>query len=266
MKNHSLPNKLLALVLTLTMAASMTACGESASTAAPGKENSNSAAGAILLSVNPEIEVEYDERGAVLEIEGINNDGKTIIAEYENYQGRECAAVVEELVQKIYKAGYFENQVDGHAKNIVIKLENGSACPDDGFLEAVADGVRKAVKECGGASAAMVVDDDDLDAQGRIGTEKARKLVLAQLGLRADGASFSEGKYELDDGIYELEFTVDGVEYEYEVDAVTGKVLEADYDHNDDWDAWELDEADDGFDGREDIDDDLNDRDDVNDD
>ena len=73
MKNHSLPNKLLALVLTLTMAASMTACGESASTAAPGKENSNSAAGAILLSVNPEIEVEYDERGAVLEIEGINN-------------------------------------------------------------------------------------------------------------------------------------------------------------------------------------------------
>ena len=148
----------------------------------------------------------------------------------------------------------------------MIKLENGSACPDDGFLEAVADGVRKAVKECGGASAAMVVDDDDLDAQGRIGTEKARKLVLAQLGLRADGASFSEGKYELDDGIYELEFTVDGVEYEYEVDAVTGKVLEADYDHNDDWDAWELDEADDGFDGREDIDDDLNDRDDVNDD
>ena len=33
-----------------------------------------------------------------------------------------------------------------------------------------------------------------------------------------------------------MEFSANGVEYEYEVDARSGKVLEADIDGNDDWD------------------------------
>lgn len=260
MKNKNLTNKLLASALALAMTASLTACGRTASTDAPNEQSVKpAAAGTILLSVNPEIEVEYDERGIVLEIDGVNDDGKTVVTEYQDYEGRACAEVVEELVQKIYEGGYFENQVDGHAKNIVVKLENGSVCPDDDFLEDVADGVRNAVKECGGASAALVIDSDDLDDQGRIGTEKARELALAQLGLSS--ADFSQGEYELDDGVYELEFTADGVEYEYEVDAVTGKVLEADYDHNDDWGAWKLD--DDDHDDQDDYDD--NDQDDDDD-
>jgi uncharacterized membrane protein YkoI len=63
----------------------------------------------------------------------------------------------------------------------------------------------------------MVVGAEDLDLQGRIGAEKAREIVLTQLGLTQ--ADFTDGEYELDDGVYELEFTADGVEYEYEVDA-----------------------------------------------
>ena len=35
------------------------------------------AVGTVLLSVNPEIEVEYDKSGLVLEIEGLNEDGRT---------------------------------------------------------------------------------------------------------------------------------------------------------------------------------------------
>ena len=248
---HNMLHKMMAAVLSAAMVFSLAGC---AGTSAPADAKAAGMTGTILLSVNPEIEVEYDDNGIVLEIEGINDDGKTVVSGYEDYKGKECAEVVNALVQKIYEGGYFDKQLDGHVKNIVVKLEDGSYYPDDGFLEAVADGVRKAVNDCGIKSNAVVVDDDDLDEQGRIGMEKARELALTQMGLTE--AVFSEGEYELDDGVYEFEFTANGIEYEYEVDAVTGKVLKADHENNDDWDAWDDDDDDDDLDDDDDSDDD----------
>ena len=259
----------LAASAALTLAL-LTGCGGSQPSPAPQSSSDKDAAGVVLLSVNPEIEVEYDRSGLVLEIEGINDDGQTVAAALDNYTGKDCPTVVKELVKEIYQSGYFDQTVDGHSKNIVVRLEEGSRYPDDDFLEQVAEGVREAVKACGISSAAMTVQSDDLDDQGRIGQEKAKELVLAQLGLR--GASFHDHEYDLDDGIYEFEFAVGGVTYEYEVDARTGKVLEADIDGNDDWDSrddWD-DWAEFGHDDRDDDDDwddnDAQDDDDRNDD
>ena len=228
-KNYFTIGATVALTLSL-----LAGCGASQSSGTQQPASESKTAGTVLLSVNPEIEVEYDNSGLVLEIEGINDDGKTIVAGFEDYKGKDCPTVVNELVKEIYESGYFTDTVDGHAKNIVLKLEEGSAYPDDDFLEEVAEGVREAVKTCGITSETMTVQEDDLDDEGRIGQDKAEEIVLSQLGLNA--ASFNNHKYELDDGVYEFEFSADGVEYEYEVDARTGKVLEADIDGNDDWD------------------------------
>ena len=252
----------LAASAALTLAL-LTGCGGSQPSPAPQSSSDKDAAGVVLLSANPEIEVEYDRIGLVLEIEGINDDGQTVAAALDNYTGKDCPTVAKELVKEIYQSGYFDQTVDGHSKNIVVRLEEGSRYPDDDFLEQVAEGVREAVKACGISSAAMTVQSDDLDDQGRIGQEKAKELVLAQLGLR--GASFHDHEYDLDDGIYEFEFAVDGVTYEYEVDARTGKVLEADIDGNDDWDS--RDDWDDWAEfGHDDRDDDTLDDDDWDDD
>ena len=225
-------------------------CGAPATSSPQSTAQSGAAAevaGTVLLSINPEIEVEYDERGLVLEIEGINDEGKSVINGYKDYRGRACEEVVNELVEEIYEAGYFEQSVGGRAKNIVIKLEEGSAYPDDDFLEEVAQGVRNTVNRIGVESKPMTVEEKDLDDKGLIGLDKAKELALGQLGLNE--ASFTDKEYDLDDGVYELEFTSGGVEYEFEVNAINGKVLEADYDHNDDWD--DLDDDDD----RDDVDD-----------
>ncbi|MBP3736716.1 MAG: PepSY domain-containing protein, partial [Lachnospiraceae bacterium] len=62
-----------------------------------------------------------------------------------------------------------------------------------------------------------------------IGIEKAKEIALADVGKKADDVIFSKAKQEYDNGrlIYDVEFYVNGVsEHEYEIDAVTGAVLE----------------------------------------
>lgn len=56
---------------------------------------------------------------------------------------------------------------------------------------------------------------------------KAKELALKHAGVDASKAAFIKAEYDVDDGvkIYEVEFRVDRVEYEYEINAVTGAVI-----------------------------------------
>ena len=245
MKKNSTP-KLFGLALTaaLTLTA-LTACGSHAGTdtsQSPAdstnpvvQQADNGSVGTVLLSINPEIEIDYDTVG---------KDGKAVLISYTGYEGKPCTAVVGELVDEIHAAGYFDTTVGGHERNIVLKLERGSAYPTDHFLDDLATSVRIAVETDQIGSQAVTLGQDDYDDtygdKGYINAAAAQNLVSAQVG-RSD-VQFVEKDYDLDDGDYEVEFILDGVEYEYEVDAYTGKVKEVDIDHrnddryDDDWD------------------------------
>lgn len=196
--------------------------------------------GTLLISVNPEIKMDYNYKGRVLKLSGMNESGRAVVRDMKNYQYDPCDEVMEDLIREIYEDGYFDTQKNQPAKNLLIKLEAGSKTPDSQFLEDVADSARYTLKDCGLKSSTVTVNTSDLDNKGRIGIQKARELALAHAGLK--DAVFSEGEYDLDDGIYELEFTAGGIEYEYEVNAFTGKITAADREHNDDWDAWNDDD------------------------
>lgn len=255
MKKKNLKHTLYGITAAFAAASLLTGCGAS-DTSAVEAANENGSIGTVLLSVNPEIEVSYDDDGMVVEVEGVNDDGRSISENYTGYQNKDCQTVIAELVQDIYDSGYFSETIDGHTKNIVLKLEAGSAYPDDDFLEGVAQSVKDVAEANSIGASTVAVDEDDLDDSGYINQTTAEELVLAQLGL--DTAEFTIHEYELDDGVYEIEFTAGGIEYDYEVDAATGKVLEADFEGNDDWD--DRDNWDD------DQDDDLDDNDDFGDD
>ena len=63
--------------------------------------------------------------------------------------------------------------------------------------------------------------------------EEAKAKALAHAGLKADQVTFTEAELDWDDGkqVYDIEFyTADFKEYDYEIDAKTGEVLEVDYD------------------------------------
>lgn len=60
-----------------------------------------------------------------------------------------------------------------------------------------------------------------------IGLEAAKQAALDHAGVSASEATFLEAEYDYDDGrmVYEVEFHVNGTEYEYEIDAQTGDVI-----------------------------------------
>ncbi len=230
----------LTTALTLT---DLTACsggtaaaptGSAALTSPPStaQEAGSDSVGTVLLSVNPEIEMDYDDAGNVVALNGLNDDGKAVLASYTGYEGRACTTVIGELVDEINAGGYFDGTVGGHEKNIVLKLERGSKYPSETFLTDLADAVRVTVETEQIGSQTVALDDDDYDDtyadQGYINATAAQRIVSTQLGR--DDLQFVEKEYDLDDGDYEVEFTLDGVEYEYEVNAVTGKVTEVEID------------------------------------
>ena len=65
-----------------------------------------------------------------------------------------------------------------------------------------------------------------------IGEEKAKQIALEHAGVSASKAAFTKVKLDWDDGkqVYEIEFYQKNQEYDYEIDALTGKVLEFDHD------------------------------------
>ena len=69
-----------------------------------------------------------------------------------------------------------------------------------------------------------------------IGIEQAKEAALKAMKIKESDAVFTEQECELDDGVYELEFTAGRLEYDVEVNAYTGKVTKADCENNRDWD------------------------------
>lgn len=65
--------------------------------------------------------------------------------------------------------------------------------------------------------------------QGYIGIERAKKIALNHAGLQVSQVYFTKQKFDFEDGIpvYEIEFIYGRYEYEYEIDAVNGRILGA---------------------------------------
>lgn len=82
------------------------------------------------------------------------------------------------------------------------------------------------------------ITSSDPNAGSYISAEKARELALADAGVKSAEATFLKTRLDKEDGkmIYEVEFCAGNTEYDYELDAVSGKILEKDYDCDDyDW-------------------------------
>ena len=132
---------MMALSLIFVLSISLLAgCGQQGEAGAPSH-----AGGKLMLRVNPEIEITYDEDGLVTAVEAVNEDGIAILEGYDDFLGKECKSVIRELVERIGAAGYFIEEVEGENRQITIEIENGSVQPSDSFLDDIVAEVREAV-------------------------------------------------------------------------------------------------------------------------
>ena len=83
--------------LAVMSAALLAGCGASAAV----EEKQVQEAGSLILSVNPEIQIAYDREGRVIDLSGMNADGKSIVSSYHDYIGRPCGDVLKELIGEI---------------------------------------------------------------------------------------------------------------------------------------------------------------------
>ena len=78
--------------------------------------------GTLLISVNPEIKMDYNYKGRVLKLKGMNESGRAVVRNMKNYEYDPCEEVIEDLIREIYADGYFDTQKNHPAKNLLIKL------------------------------------------------------------------------------------------------------------------------------------------------
>lgn len=116
-----------------------------------------------------------------------------------------------------------------------------------------------------------VVTDDlygNADTSKYISEEDAKTIALQKAGRTDMQTDAVQAEFDCDDGIitYEVEFTADGREYEFDINAETGEIIGEDADDDND-DAEDRDDDDDHDDGDDDDDrDDDDDHDDHDDD
>ncbi|MCD7832287.1 MAG: PepSY domain-containing protein [Firmicutes bacterium] len=80
------------------------------------------------------------------------------------------------------------------------------------------------------ASALKSASNSGTSTGTTISVDEAKAIALSHAGYSASQVTFSKAKLDKDDGVtvYEIEFYVGNIEYEYEINAATGAILEYD--------------------------------------
>lgn len=130
---------MLVLVLCLTACSQPTAGADTGISLRSG--------GTLVLRVNPEIAVEYDEKCLVTGVVARNEDAIAVIDDCAGLIGGNVRDAVTQLVAAIGTAGYFIEEVEGEGRQITLEIKAGSSIPHDEFLDELVSDIRAYVSE-----------------------------------------------------------------------------------------------------------------------
>ncbi len=217
--------KILAIMISVLMLVGLLAgCGdiipEATSGAGGDQVATPMAAGMLVLNAAGAMNISYDADGLVLNVEGIDEGGANLAAEYTDFLGKTCTEAVCDLIA----ASVVNGQLNAEENYVLIKVAMGSVMPGATFLEGIQKDAEAAISAAGSTAALVVLTEENLDENGYINLESAKGILLASLAL--DSFDTIDGTISPIDGLYGFSITAGDLEGDYIVDAVTGLVVE----------------------------------------
>ncbi|MDO5027577.1 MAG: hypothetical protein Q4E50_07075, partial [Tissierellia bacterium] len=131
--------RLTTIIIALALILSLAACGQQATDLDGDKDTQAEAKlfskGAILVKVNPELKVNYNDQGLTTSVEALNDDGIKILKSLDDFINKEVKDVVRSIIKEIDKKGYLFEEIEGKEREIVLEVEKGSVVPEASFID-----------------------------------------------------------------------------------------------------------------------------------
>lgn len=199
--------------------------------------------------------------GAVLECQIESPDGEKVTADeaLDIGQDKALAVALEHAGLKKSDVEITKSKKDRDDGILVYEFEfHTSKAEYEYDIDAVTGGVRAFSKEVikssqsagtnGPNNSSSSNSSNNAASSSYIGVDKAKSIALGDAGLKSSSVTFTTAKLDRDDGryIYEIDFYTSQKEYDYEIDATSGKILDRDIEKlDDDWDDDDDDDWDD---------------------
>lgn len=208
----------------------------------------------IYMAINPEVRMDLNQEGDVIGVEGLNRDGLQLIENYE-LTNTNRQMVTQDLIERAIRKGYLAE--GGH-------LEFTIDATDDQFLTygteiqstvnelledmtvsltisstrdgAVIEPIEEEEPEPEPETEVEETEVEETEPETQyITLEEAKTFALDYAGISGANVVYEDVEFDYDDGVpqYELEFYYSGYEYEVDVHAITGAILDYDVDEDD---------------------------------
>lgn len=192
--------------------------------------------GTVRMQINPDILISVNRLGFVLNISGLNEDGRLLAAGYGTF-GKKLTDVSCDMAKRAVALGYL---TDGGTIGIA------SACSDDGWMTDTETRLMIELQVCLAEDDIRVSvtrgEDYSVEGTDRTGTdiEEVRgsnevvAVAVGHFGLTERMDEIIVEKIKEKDQVFEIEFILDGVEYDCEIRKADGVVIKSEIDVDDD--------------------------------
>lgn len=165
-------------------------------------------AASIYVTINPHVCITLNQLGGVTNVLATNTDGAALLDGY-SYRNKNRLQVTEELIARAQEMGYL---TDAGQVTISIAADN----PEQQKQYDSEFGVGLAQETATTLAVRDILSMDD-----------AKQLAMEYFGLTSAEVIKIECDAEHDGAVYEIELQSGGIKYECEIEAVTGRVREA---------------------------------------
>jgi len=140
--------------------------------------------GYINVDINPSVELTYNLYRRVINVKGLNEDGKQIVESIQDYKNKSIDSIVNKIVDNAINDKYI---ISGEENVILVTVtEEGSAVDDEGIYQSLDQHLKETKTD---VEIVLMESDKDAFADAKKTDMSPGKLMLANKALQASGGT-----------------------------------------------------------------------------